>query len=181
MQQSSSDMDRFSPRSTDCERRTRTRAAAARQSVPSLRSFSRLSNRRSRPRVVAELAEPVSRPTDLGFGPCAPDGHDRPESRRLADGVCRDAAGRHRRRPRGDAAHVAPASDAKNPFAKNLTTLLGTGQASRSPLSSEVLSTPKSKEDITVLQTGPESRSFLTPVLCSRSLNVAVARFSVTH
>src|SRR5262245_13768114 len=104
---------------------------------------------RPRQRVVAELAEPVARPTDLGFGPpVAPAATTGPKAGDLPMAtVVTPPAGTGAPATRVTRLATRPRPAPKTPFAKNLTTLLGTGQGlALAIVLSEVMGPPKSKK-----------------------------------
>ena len=119
VRQSSSDMDRFLAEIDRLRKKNADAPPPQRgESVPVAPVVQPAKQpEKPRPRVVAELAEPVSRPTDMGFGPpvvptatTGPKAGDLP----MASVVTLPAgtgAGHE-----GDAAHVGRASDAKNPI-----------------------------------------------------------------
>jgi hypothetical protein len=106
-----------------------------------------------RPRVVAELAEPAPRPTDVGFGPpVAPTQPSLTTGPKAGDLPMATVVGL----PSGTGAPATkvtrlmlrPRPAPKTPFAKNLTTLLGTGQGlALAIVLSEVLGPPRSKKE----------------------------------
>ena len=112
-----------------------------------------------RARVVAELGRAAGEPAfRLGLrpatlaatplAPAAPGAADRSPRRRPADGDGDSLSGGHRRpATKVTRLMLRPRPAPKTPFAKNLTTLLGTGQGlALAIVLSEVLGTPRSKK-----------------------------------
>jgi hypothetical protein len=99
--------------------------------------------------VVAELAEPQSRPTDSGFGPpTAPAATTGPRAGDLPMAtVVTPPSGTGAPATRVTRLMLRPRPTPKTPFAKNLTSLLGSGQGlALAIVLSEVLGPPKCRK-----------------------------------
>jgi hypothetical protein len=105
-----------------------------------------------RPRVIAELAESAPRPTDVGFGlpitPTQPSSTTGPKAGDLPTAtVVGHPGGTGAPATKVTRLMLRPRPAPKTPFAKNLTTLLGTGQGlALAIVLSEVLGTPRSRK-----------------------------------
>ena len=155
VRQSSSDMDRFLAEIDRLRKKNADAPPPARgESAPAAPVVQPAKQpEKPRARVVAELAEAAPRPTDTGFGPpvvpmapaatTGPKAGDLPMASVVTPPAGTGAPATRVTRIAGRARPIA-----KTPFAKNLTTLLNSGQGlALAIVLSEVLGPPRSKKE----------------------------------
>jgi hypothetical protein len=154
VRQSSSDMDRFLAEIDRLRRKNADAPQPQRGETVPVAPVVQPSKQPERPRarVVAELAEAQARPTDTGFGPpivpTAPAATTGPKAGDLPTAtVVTSPSGTGAPASKVTRLMLRPRIAPKTPFAKNLTTLLGSGQGlALAVVLSEVLGPPKSRK-----------------------------------
>lgn len=152
VRQSSSDMDRFLAEIDRLRRKNADAPPPQRgETVPVAPVVQPAKQpEKPRPRVVAELAEAQPRPADTGFGPpTAPAATTGPKAGDLPMAtVVTPPSGTGAPATKVTRLMLRPRPIAKTPFAKNLTTLLGSGQGlALAIVLSEVLGPPRSRKE----------------------------------
>ena len=151
VRQSSSDMDRFLAEIDRLRRKNADAPPPSRgETIPVAPVVQPVKPvEKPKPRLLAELAEPVNRPTDVGFGaPALPAATTGPKAGDLPMAtVVTPPSGTGAPATKVTRLALRPRPAAKTPFAKNLTTLLGTGQGlALAIVLGEIMGPPKCKK-----------------------------------